>query len=49
MAIEMELSRILIREITDAQFIELREIDGISEDQVREICRTFRSGEQINP
>ena len=28
MAIEMELSRILIREITDAQFIELREIDG---------------------
>jgi len=28
---------------------ELREIDGISEDQVREICRTFRSGEQINP
>ncbi|MEE2912940.1 MAG: bifunctional nuclease family protein [Planctomycetota bacterium] len=28
MAIEMELSRILSREITDAQFIELREIDG---------------------
>ena len=28
MAVEMELSRILIREITDAQFIELREIDG---------------------
>ena len=28
MAIEMELSRILIREITDAQFIELREING---------------------
>ncbi len=28
MAIEMELSRILIREITDARFIELREIDG---------------------
>jgi len=28
MAIKMELSRILIREITDAQFIELREVDG---------------------
>lgn len=28
MAIRMELSRILIREITDAQFIELREVDG---------------------
>jgi bifunctional DNase/RNase len=28
MAVQMELSRILIREITDAQFIELREIGG---------------------
>ncbi|MDP7005985.1 MAG: bifunctional nuclease family protein [Phycisphaerales bacterium] len=28
MAIKMELSRILIREITDAQFIELREVGG---------------------
>ena len=28
MLVQMELSRILIREITDAQFIELREIDG---------------------
>ena len=28
MPIQMELSRILIREIADAQFIELREIDG---------------------
>ena len=28
MAVKMELSRILIREITDAQFIELREVDG---------------------
>jgi uncharacterized protein len=28
MLIQMELSRILIREITDAQFIELREVDG---------------------
>ena len=28
MPIQMELSRILIREITDAQFIELREVGG---------------------
>ena len=28
MPIQMELSRILIREIADAQFIELRELDG---------------------
>ena len=28
MSVQMELSRILIREITDAQFIELREIGG---------------------
>ena len=28
MPIKMELSRILIREIADAQFIELREVDG---------------------
>lgn len=28
MAIKMELSRILIREITDAQFIELKEVGG---------------------
>ncbi len=28
MLIKMELSRILIREIADAQFIELREVDG---------------------
>ncbi|MBC8523230.1 bifunctional nuclease family protein [PVC group bacterium] len=28
MAVQMELSRILIREVTDAQIIELREIDG---------------------
>jgi len=28
MSIQMELSRILIREITDAQFIELREVGG---------------------
>ena len=28
MAVQVELSRILIREVTDAQIIELREIDG---------------------
>ena len=28
MSVQMELSRILIREVTDAQFIELREIGG---------------------
>ena len=28
MAVEMELSRILIREVSDAQIIELREIEG---------------------
>ncbi|MDP7009137.1 MAG: bifunctional nuclease family protein [Phycisphaerales bacterium] len=28
MLVEMELSRILIREVTDAQIIELREVDG---------------------
>ncbi len=28
MAVEMELSRIFIRELTDAQVIELREVDG---------------------
>jgi len=28
MPIKMELSRILIREVVDAQFIELREVDG---------------------
>jgi len=28
MAVQMELSRVLIREVTDAQIIELREIDG---------------------
>ncbi len=28
MLVKMELSRILIREIADAQFIELREVDG---------------------
>ena len=27
---------------------DIREVEGITETQVREICRTFRSGESIN-